>query len=132
MSTRWVSWRRDLLFALACVLVASAVLVSIGGQQVRAECRHAEAAEQENARHQGNAENQTRATRQENEHAAEREKATHALDEEYRLLLERYMQNDLKGEDSGPRRHELSIERERARELERKQVQELLRKYRQK
>ena len=46
MSARWQSWRRDLLFALAGALVASAVLVPVGWTQIRAERRRAEVAEE--------------------------------------------------------------------------------------
>jgi uncharacterized membrane protein len=50
MNARWASWRRDLLFALAGALVASAVLVPVGWSQLRAERQRAEAAEAEAAR----------------------------------------------------------------------------------
>lgn len=49
MSIRWASWRRDLAFAVAGVVVASAVLVPLWLSQVRAEHQRAEAAEREAA-----------------------------------------------------------------------------------
>jgi hypothetical protein len=46
MNACWQRWRRDLLFALAGVIVASAVLIPVGWSQVRAERQRAEAAEE--------------------------------------------------------------------------------------
>jgi hypothetical protein len=109
MSARWSSWRRDLLFALAGALVASAVLVPVGWWQVRAERQRAEAAEAEAARNQAVAEDQARTTHQEDEHAAEREKAQRDLDEQYRALLAEYTEDDVKAAiiPPGPRDPEL-------------------------
>jgi hypothetical protein len=45
MSVRWERWRRDLLFALVGVVVASAVLVPVGWAYYRAERQRTEAAE---------------------------------------------------------------------------------------
>jgi hypothetical protein len=86
MNARWQRWRRDLLFALAGVVVVSAVLVPVGWSRVRAERQRAEAAEEEAAKQRAIAEEQTRLARQE----AERKKAKRATDPENRRVEDDY------------------------------------------
>jgi hypothetical protein len=73
MIARWQTWRRDLLFALAGVVVASAVLVPVGWSHLQAERHRAEAAEE--------------AARVERERAEAAEAAAHR--ERERALVER-------------------------------------------
>jgi hypothetical protein len=72
MSIRWAGWRRDLAFAVAGVVVASAVLVPLWLSQVRAERQHADAAEQEAATRHALAEEQARIAREAADLAAAR------------------------------------------------------------
>jgi hypothetical protein len=103
MNTRWASWRRDLLFALAGMLVASAVLVPVGWWQVCAERERTRAAEaqREALEHQL----QERGGEQ-----AEREKAKRAANEQLRLLIQLYELSELKAElRSGPKAAKVEV-----------------------
>jgi hypothetical protein len=91
MTTRWPSWRRDLLFALAGAVVAAGVLVPVGWSRVRAERQRAEAAEEEAAKQRAVVEDRDRIAREEVERAvAEQEKAKRIADEEYRRIEAEY------------------------------------------
>ena len=120
MNARWESWRRDLLFALAGAVVASAVLMPVGWSHVRAERQRAEAAEEEVTRQRAIAEDQTRNARQEAERAAaEREKAERASEEHYRLLEQLHWEPEVKARiNPGPQKtHDELVEELRKQNL---------------
>jgi hypothetical protein len=80
MSTCCVGWRRDLLCALAGVIVASAVLVPVGWLRVRAERERAEEAERQQAQLVEQAREATRAAEREANRAREAALAAERLE----------------------------------------------------